>query len=69
MKANTTIPAQIFFNTAISTEEFAVIMRKFLHATVMLNFNDESQNYQEEVKNGYFWLTQFCDELEPNKNQ
>jgi hypothetical protein len=65
MKNNNTIPVQLFFNNAIQTEEFAAIMRKFLHAAVMLNFDDESQNYQEDIKNGYFWLNQLCDELEP----
>lgn len=66
MKSNNTIPVQVFFKNAISTEEFAVIMRQFLHASVMLNFNDEDKNYQEEVKNGYFWLSQFCEEIDPN---
>lgn len=48
----------------ISTEEFAVIMPNFLHASVILNFNDDSQNYQEEEEDGYFWLTQFCEEID-----
>ena len=58
-------PSDTFFEKHISKEEFALYMRQFLHATVMLNFSSDDHKTNEEIANGYYWLTEFIEELNP----
>lgn len=54
-----------FFGANISEKEFAHYMRKFAHATIMLNFEAEDNNYKKEVEDGYYWLTQLVETIDP----
>lgn len=52
-----------FFAKNVTKEEFALYMRKFAHAAIMLNFSDDM--YSEEIEAGYYHLTQFIELLDP----
>ena len=65
IKDNATKELNGFFDGTISKEEFAHYMRKFAHAGIMLNFEAEDSNYQKEVEDGYYWLTQLVERLDP----
>jgi len=54
-----------FFGAVISEQEFAQYMRKFMHAGIMLNFEVADSNYNQEVHDGYYWLTQFVEQIDP----
>jgi len=54
-----------FFNTSISQEDFARNMRNFMHAALMLNFQNTDKNFNPEIESGYFWLTKFCEQIDP----
>ena len=54
-----------FFNTAISHEDFACNMRNFMHAALMLNFQNTDNASNPEIESGYYWLTKFCEQIDP----
>ena len=54
-----------FFNTSISQEDFARNMRRLLHETLMLNFQSKGNGDNKAIEAGYFWLTKFCEHLDP----
>lgn len=54
-----------FFGRVISEQEFAQYMRKLMHASIMLNFEVADSNYNQEIQDGYYWLTQFVEDIDP----
>jgi hypothetical protein len=54
-----------FFNEEISPEDFARNMRRLLHETLMLNFQSKGNGDNKAIEAGYFWLTKFCEHLDP----
>jgi len=62
-------PAQkdidVFFATVIPKPLFASYLRQFAHASIMLNFEVEDSSYQNKIKEGYYWLTEFAELIDP----
>lgn len=55
-----------FFNTDIKEAEFAAYLRGYLHATMMLYLQSrEPQISRRDVREGYFWPTEFVDLIDP----
>ncbi len=54
-----------FFEQNVSKEEFAHYMRKFMHAGIMLSFTEDGENYKNDLGEGYYWLTQFVEQIDP----
>lgn len=55
----------VFFKNSLSPKEFALYVRKFMHASIMLNFHDENGSYAKDIEEGYYWLTEFAEHLDP----
>lgn len=67
MKANVNPAIAHFFNNKVSTQEFAKHLRKLMDSTVMvaLEDNPELEWHRANIKEGYYYLSEFLELLEP----
>ena len=67
MKAETQnlVGAIQFFDETIGTKEFAHIMRRLLHSALRLHIKDNNKQYSEWIDDGYFWLNEFLEKIDP----
>lgn len=55
-----------FFDKELSEAEFAGYMRRFMRACMLQYLHSsEPQNYTHDVREGYYWLTEFVDLIDP----
>ena len=54
-----------FFDEKISTKDFAKYMRRLMYATVTLHLQNEEQLHKEWIEDGFYHLTQFVEEIDP----
>lgn len=56
---------EVFFNKNIDPEAFALQMRCFMNAAVTYYMNNDDMLYQAEIRNGYHFLNEFVEVLDP----
>lgn len=55
----------VFFEQNIDVNDFSQIMRRFMHASLMLNFKDEDGTFSKSIEEGYSKLTDLLEEIDP----
>lgn len=56
---------QEYFSKVIDPEAFALYMRRLLYVTNILHLRDENNDYKEWIEDGYFYLNDFIETIDP----
>ncbi len=56
-----------FFKEEMPPQDFAKLVRIHLHETLLQYFqsNDDDPCHKKTMYDGYFWLTLFCEKIDP----
>lgn len=65
MQSNELIKLEQFFSNEIDAKQFAKYMRRINHALVHYALEDDDKMFKEWVSDGYFWLNNFVETLDP----
>lgn len=57
-----------FFVNKISVEDFAVEMRKLIHATIQMQLKKENTHFSTEIQEPYYWCVNFLEAIDPVLN-
>lgn len=55
----------LFFNEVIPKQDFAMVMRRFMHATLCMYLDRPDDCYKEYIEEGYAYMTDFLEEIDP----